>query len=52
MIWAGGKLRVWPGRPAPLGAHLRSGYLTSGATLVELAEKTGLDAAALVATVP
>ena len=21
MIWAGGKLRVWPGRPAPLGAH-------------------------------
>ncbi len=37
--------------PAPLGAHLRSGYLKSGATLVELAEKTGLDAAALVATV-
>ncbi|WP_420177566.1 FAD-dependent oxidoreductase [Kerstersia gyiorum] len=37
--------------PLPLGPHLRSGYLTSGKTLAELARNTGIDAAGLEATV-
>ena len=35
----------------PLGHHLRTGYLKRGATLAELAEKAGIDAAGLEATV-
>jgi len=38
-------------RPLPLGAHLASGYLKRGATVSELARATGVDAAALEATV-
>lgn len=37
--------------PMPLLPYLRSGYLVSGKTLAELAAKTGIDAAALQATV-
>ena len=38
-------------RPLPLGPHLASGYLRRGASLSELARATGIDAAALEATV-
>ena len=38
-------------RPVPIGAHLRSGYLLRGRTIPELAEKAGIDVAALEATV-
>jgi len=37
--------------PVPFGRHLRTGYLKSGATLADLARATGVDAAALQATV-
>jgi succinate dehydrogenase/fumarate reductase flavoprotein subunit len=37
--------------PLPIGRHLRSGYLVKGATLGELAHKTGIDPAGLAATV-
>jgi succinate dehydrogenase/fumarate reductase flavoprotein subunit len=37
--------------PLPIGRHLRSGYLVKGATLGELAHKTGIDPAGLEATV-
>lgn len=37
--------------PVPMGAQLRSGYLLRGRTLDDLARKTGIDAAALTATV-
>lgn len=37
--------------PLPLGPHLRSGYLTRAATIEELARRTGIDSAALAATV-
>jgi len=37
--------------PMPLGPLLRNGYLHKGATLAELAAKTGIDAAGLEATV-
>jgi len=37
--------------PVPMGRHLRTGYLQRGATLAELARATGVDAAALQATV-
>lgn len=37
--------------PLPLAPHLRSGYLLRGRTLAELAEKAGIDAAGLEATV-
>jgi succinate dehydrogenase/fumarate reductase flavoprotein subunit len=32
-------------RPLPLGPHLKSGYLLSGGTVAELAERAGIDAA-------
>lgn len=38
-------------RPVPNGPHLKSGYLVRGATLAELAEKCGIDAAQLERTV-
>ena len=38
-------------RPLPLGPHLASGYLRRGASMSELARATGIDAAALEATV-
>lgn len=38
-------------RPLPLSSHLASGYLRRGANVAELARATGIDAAALVATV-
>ena len=38
-------------RPLPLGAHLASGYLRRGATVSGLARATGIDAAALQASV-
>jgi succinate dehydrogenase/fumarate reductase flavoprotein subunit len=37
--------------PLPIGRHLRTGYLVRGATLRELAEKTGIDPTAFEATV-
>ena len=37
--------------PVPMGAQLRSGYLVRGTTLDDLARKTGIDAAALTATI-
>jgi succinate dehydrogenase/fumarate reductase flavoprotein subunit len=37
--------------PAPIGRHLRSGYLKRGATLAELACRCGIDASALERTV-
>ena len=37
--------------PLPIGHHLRTGYLIRGATLSELAQKAGIDAAGLEATV-
>ena len=37
--------------PLPIGRHLRTGYLLRGRTLAELAQKTGIDSAALEATV-
>ena len=37
--------------PMPLGGLIRQGYLFKGRTLAELAEKTGIDADGLVATV-
>ncbi len=37
--------------PVPRGRFLRNGYLVEGATLNELAEKTGIDAAGLARTV-
>jgi succinate dehydrogenase/fumarate reductase flavoprotein subunit len=37
--------------PLPIGRHLRSGYLVKGATLGQLAHKTGIDPAGLEATV-
>ena len=37
--------------PMPLGRHLRSGYLKRGASVAELAQKIGVDPAALTATV-
>ncbi|MGE0737117.1 MAG: FAD-dependent oxidoreductase [Alphaproteobacteria bacterium] len=37
--------------PLPLGPHLKSGYLLKGRTLRELAQKAGIDADALEATV-
>ena len=38
-------------RPLPLGPHLASGYLKRGKTMSELAQASGIDAAALEATV-
>ena len=38
-------------RPLPLGPHLKSGYLLSGATLRELAAKAGIEGAAFEAQV-
>jgi len=38
-------------RPLPLGTHLASGYLRRGSTVSALARATGVDAAALEATV-
>jgi succinate dehydrogenase/fumarate reductase flavoprotein subunit len=40
-----------PPFPMPIGRHLRSGYLLCGKTLAELAQKAGIDATALEATV-
>src|SRR3982074_2862205 len=40
-----------PPFPMPLGHHLRTGYLKRGATLAELAARTGIDAKGLEATV-
>jgi len=37
--------------PMPIGRHLRSGYLQRGATLVELAQRIGVDAKTLQDTV-
>jgi succinate dehydrogenase/fumarate reductase flavoprotein subunit len=37
--------------PLPIGRHLRSGYLLKGSTLAELAQKAGINASALEATV-
>jgi hypothetical protein len=37
--------------PVPFGRHLRTGYLKRGATLADLARATGVDAAALQASV-
>lgn len=37
--------------PVPLGKHISNGYIQKGATLAELAAKTGIDAAALQETV-
>jgi succinate dehydrogenase/fumarate reductase flavoprotein subunit len=37
--------------PLPLGPHLRSGYLLRGDTLAELAQKAGIQAAQLQATI-
>lgn len=37
--------------PFPIGPHIRSGYLTSGRTLEELAERAGIDGATLSQTV-
>ncbi len=37
--------------PMPLGPHLRNGYLIKGRTLAELAQRAGIDAAGLEATV-
>ena len=37
--------------PMPIGKFLRNGYLTEGRTLAELAQKCGIDAAALERTV-
>jgi succinate dehydrogenase/fumarate reductase flavoprotein subunit len=37
--------------PLPLGRHLRTGYLLKGSTLRELADKAGIDPAALEETV-
>jgi succinate dehydrogenase/fumarate reductase flavoprotein subunit len=37
--------------PLPIGRHLRSGYLLKGASLGDLAQKAGIDPAALEATV-
>lgn len=38
-------------RPVPKSPHLRSGYLISAPTLTELADRCGIDASQLVATV-
>lgn len=40
-----------PPFPMPLGHHLRTGYLKRGATLAELADRAGIDAKGLEATV-
>jgi succinate dehydrogenase/fumarate reductase flavoprotein subunit len=40
-----------PPFPMPIGQYLRTGYLKRGATLAELAQKAGINAAALEATV-
>lgn len=40
-----------PPFPMPLGHHLRTGYLKRGASLAELASRTGIDAKGLEATV-
>jgi predicted oxidoreductase len=40
-----------PPFPMPIGRHLSSGYLQRGATLADLADRTGIDARALEATV-
>jgi len=37
--------------PVPIGAYLRNGYLIEGSTLVQLAQKTGIDPDALQRTV-
>ncbi|WP_372658474.1 FAD-dependent oxidoreductase [Hydrogenophaga sp.] len=37
--------------PVPIGSHLRSGYLTEGRTLAELAQRVGIDPAALQASI-